>query len=66
LDVDVAVEFVAVVEVETVDAAAMTQGDANMAAAMAIAATTDNCAVLVFILPSRWSGTSLVFTGFPR
>jgi len=53
LDVDVAVEVVAVVEVEAVDAAAMTQGDANRAAAMAIAATTDSCAVLVFILSSR-------------
>jgi uncharacterized LabA/DUF88 family protein len=53
LDVDVAVELVAVVEVEAVDAAAMTQGDTNRAAAMAIAVIIDNCAVLVFILSSR-------------
>ena len=53
LEVDVAVEFDAAVEVEAVDVAAMTQGDTKMAAAIAIAATTDNCAVLVFILPSR-------------
>lgn len=53
LDVDVAVELVAVVEVEAVDTAAMTQGDTNRAAAMAIAVTIDNCAVLVFILSSR-------------
>ena len=53
LEVDVAVEFDAAVEVEAVDVAAMTQGDTKMAAAIAIAATTDNFAVLVFILPSR-------------
>lgn len=53
LEVDADVEFVDVVEVEAVDAAANTQGDANMAADMAIAATAVSCAVLVFILSSK-------------
>jgi hypothetical protein len=49
LDVVDAVEFGDGMEVEAVEVAAMTQGDASSAAAMVIPATTTSFAVLVFI-----------------
>jgi hypothetical protein len=52
--------------VVVVDVAAMTHGVASSAAAIAMPATTDSCAVLVFILRQEKSNASLVFTGFPR
>jgi hypothetical protein len=49
--VDVELGLLVVVE-EVVEAAAITQGDANRASAMAIPAAAVSCAVLVFILSS--------------
>jgi hypothetical protein len=61
LDVVDSVEFADVVEVEAVDVAARTQGDASSAAAMAIAATAVSCAALVFILPSIARGMPSIY-----
>ncbi len=52
----VGVELAEDVEVEAVDVAAMTQGDARRAAAIAIPATAAIFAVLAFILPSGRQG----------
>jgi len=47
--------------VEVVEAAAMTQGEANRASAMAIPATAVSCAVLVFILSSVFRGLVAIY-----
>jgi len=52
LDVDVELGLFVV---EVVEAAAITQGEANRASVMAIPATAVSCAVLVFILSSLFS-----------